>query len=145
MNYAKQLQTIDYAQKKMEIKRMSIIEKAVKSDNPDDVIAATKAMQKASGVNKNVSPVKAFFIDPLDFNSNLGYKDKTFTLTYSTLRKMAGTPVINAIIKTRKNQIADFAEPQADRYSTGFVVRKKAKLGEGIEMDDKEKKILITK
>lgn len=141
MNYAKQLQTIDYAQKKMEIKRMSIIEKAVKSDNPDDVIAATKAMQKASGVNKNVSPVKAFFIDPLDFNSNLGYKDKTFTLTYSTLRKMAGTPVINAIIKTRKNQIADFAEPQADRYSTGFVVRKKVKLGEGMEMSDKEKKI----
>ena len=141
MNYAKQLQTIDYAQKKMEIKRMSIIEKAVKSDNPDDVIAATKAMQKVSGVNKNVSPVKAFFIDPLDFNSNLGYKDKTFTLTYSTLRKMAGTPIINAIIKTRKNQIADFAEPQADRYSTGFVVRKKAKLGEGIEMSDKEKKI----
>lgn len=141
MNYAKQLQTIDYAQKKMEIKRMSIIEKAVKSDNPDDVIAATKAMQKVSGVNKNVSPVKAFFIDPLDFNSNLGYKDKTFTLTYSTLRKMAGTPIINAIIKTRKNQIADFAEPQADRYSTGFVVRKKLKLGEGMEMSDKEKKI----
>lgn len=141
MNYAKQLQTIDYAQKKMEIKRMSIIEKAVKSDNPDDVIAATKAMQKVSGVNKNVSPVKAFFIDPLDFNSNLGYKDKTFTLTYSTLRKMAGTPIINAIIKTRKNQIADFAEPQADRYSTGFVVRKKVKLGEGMEMSDKEKKI----
>ena len=141
MNYAKQLQTIDYAQKKMEIKRMSIIEKAVKSDNPDDVIAATKAMQKVSGVNKNVSPVKAFFIDPLDFNSNLGYKDKTFTLTYSTLRKMAGTPIINAIIKTRKNQIADFAEPQADRYSTGFVVRKKAKLGEGMEMSNKEKKI----
>lgn len=141
MNYAKQLQSIDYAQKKMEIKRMSIIEKAAKSDNPDDVIAATKAMQKVSGVNKNVSPVKAFFIDPLDFNSNLGYKDKTFTLTYSTLRKMAGTPIINAIIKTRKNQIADFAEPQADRYSTGFVIRKKAKLGEGMEMSDKEKKI----
>ena len=141
MNYAKQLQTIDYAQKKMEIKRMSVIEKAVKSDNPDDVIAATKAMQKVSGVNKNVSPVKAFFIDPLDFNSNLGYKDKTFTLTYSTLRKMAGTPIINAIIKTRKNQIADFAEPQADRYSTGFVVRKKVKLGEGMEMSNKEKKI----
>lgn len=141
MNYAKQLQTIDYAQKKMDIKRMSIIEKAAKSSNPDDVIAATMAMQKVKGVNKNISPVKAFFIDPLDFNSNLGYKDKTFTLTYSTLRKMAETPIINAIIKTRKNQVADFAEPQADRYSTGFVVRKKAKLGEGTEMSNKEKKI----
>lgn len=141
MNYAKQLQTIDYAQKKMEIKRMSIIEKAVKSDNPDDVIAATKAMQKVSVVNKNLSPVKAFFIDPLDFNSNLGYKDKTFTLTYSTLKKMAGVPIINAIIKTRKNQIADFSEPQSDRYSTGFVVRKKARLGYGVEMSNKEKKI----
>lgn len=139
MDYAKQLKTVDYAQRKLEIKRMSIIEKAAKSDNPEDIIAASNAVSKIQ--KANFTPAKAFFIDPLDFNANLGYKDKAYSLTYTTLKRMAGTPIINAIIKTRKNQIADFAEPQADRYSTGFVIRKKAKNGVDSRMDRKDKKV----
>lgn len=139
MDYAKQLKTVDYAQRKLEIKRMSIIEKAAKSDNPDDIIAASNAVSKIQ--KANFTPAKAFFIDPLDFNANLGYKDKAYSLTYTTLKRMASTPIINAIIKTRKNQIADFAEPQADRYSTGFVIRKKAKNGVDSKMDEKDKKV----
>lgn len=139
MNYAKQLKTVDYAQRKLEMKRMSIIEKAAKSDSPDDLIAAAEAVSKIQ--KASITPAKAFFIDPLDFNANLGYKDKAYSLTYTTLKRMAGTPIINAIIKTRKNQIADFAEPQADRYSTGFVIRKKAKNGVESKMDEKDKKI----
>ena len=42
---------------------------------------------------------------------------------------MSKTPIVNSIIKTRKNQVADFAEPQEDKYSNGFVVRKKKKMG----------------
>lgn len=139
MDYAKQLKTVDYAQRKLEIKRMSIIEKAAKSDNPEDIIAASNAVSKIQ--KANFTPAKAFFIDPLDFNANLGYKDKAYSLTYTTLKRMAGTPIINAIIKTRKNQIADFAELQADRYSTGFVIRKKAKNGVDSRMDEKDKKV----
>ena len=139
MDYAKQLKTVDYAQRKLEIKRMSIIEKAAKSDNPEDIIAASNAVSKIQ--KANFTPAKAFFIDPLDFNANLGYKDKAYSLTYTTLKRMAGTPIINAIIKTRKNQMADFAEPQADRYSTGFVIRKKAKNGVDSRMDEKDKKV----
>lgn len=139
MDYAKQLKTVDYAQRKLEIKRMSIIEKAAKSDNPEDIIAASNAVSKIQ--KANFTPAKAFFIDPLDFNANLGYKDKAYSLTYTTLKRMAATPIINAIIKTRKNQIADFAEPQADRYSTGFVIRKKAKNGVDSRMDEKDKKV----
>lgn len=139
MNYANQLKTVEYAQAKLEMKRMSILEKAIKSDSPDDLIAASKAISKMNKASN--SPAKAFFIDPLQFNANLGYKDKTFSLSYTTLKRMASTPIINAIIKTRKNQIADFAEPQADRYSTGFIVRKKAKNGFESKMDEKDKKI----
>ena len=139
MNYANQLKTVEYAQAKLEMKRMSILEKAIKSDSPDDLIAASKAISKMNKASN--SPAKAFLIDPLQFNANLGYKDKTFSLSYTTLKRMASTPIINAIIQTRKNQIADFAEPQADRYSTGFIVRKKAKNGVEAKMDEKDKKI----
>lgn len=100
MNYANQLKTVEYAQAKLEMKRMSILEKAIKSDSPDDLIAASKAISKMNKASN--SPAKAFFIDPLQFNANLGYKDKTFSLSYTTLRRMASTPIINAIIRTRK-------------------------------------------
>ena len=140
MNFAKQLNTVEYARQKLDIKYLTLIEKAAKSDNPDDIIAASNAMAKIQEKKSN-QPAKAFFIDPLEFNANLGYKDKPFSLTYTTLKRMSGTPIINAIIKTRKNQVADFAEPQADRYSTGFVIRKKAKNGVESKMDVKDKKI----
>lgn len=54
---------------------------------------------------------------------------------------MSRTPIINSILKTRKNQIADFAEPQADRYSTGFVIRRKPKFGQEQKMDSQDRKI----
>lgn len=139
MSYAKQLQMVDYAQRKLEFKRMSIIEKAAKSDNPDDLIAASNAIASIQKLNEQ--PTKAFFIDPLDISANLGFKDKPYSLTYTTLKRMAGTPIINAIIKTRKNQIADFAEPQGDRYSTGFIIRKKPKGGVESKMTEQDKKI----
>lgn len=138
-NYANQLKAVDYARQKLEFKRMSIIEKAAKSDNPDDLIAASNAMQEMK--KKAEQPTKAFFIDPLDFNANLGYKDKPFSLTYTTLKRMAKTPIINAIIKTRKNQVAGFAELQSDKYSTGFIIQKKRQKGDDTKMSKEEQKI----
>jgi hypothetical protein len=140
MDFAKQLRVVDYARQKLDVKYLNIIEKAAKSDNVDDIIAASQAMNNIQNKNK-IQPAKAFFIDPLQFNANLGYKDKPFTLTYTTLKRMASAPIISAIIKTRKNQIADFAEPQGDRYSTGFVIRKKLKNGIEEQMSEKDKKI----
>ena len=119
-NYADQLRAVDMAEQKLIAKRFRLIEKAAKSDNPTDMIAAAQTIDKMQ--HKPQENAKAYFIDPLQFSANLGYKDKMFSLTYTTLRRMAKTPIINSIIKTRKNQIADFAEPQADRYNTGFVI-----------------------
>lgn len=138
-NYADQLRAVDMAEQKLIAKRFRLIEKAAKSDNPTDMIAASQTIDKMQ--RKPQENAKAYFIDPLQFSANLGYKDKMFSLTYTTLRRMAKTPIINSIIKTRKNQIADFAEPQADRYNTGFVIRKKAKMGIEQKMDESDKKI----
>ena len=138
-SYADQLKAVEMAEQKLIAKRFRLIEKAAKSDNPTDMIAAAQTITKIQ--NKPQENAKAYFIDPLQFSANLGYKDKMFSLTYTTLRRMAKTPIINSIIKTRKNQIADFAEPQADRYNTGFIIRKKPKMGVDQKMDEKDKKI----
>jgi hypothetical protein len=141
IDYAAQLDAIDLAEEKLKAKRMRVLEKAIRSDSPNDIVKASRVINAIENKQINQQEPKAYFIDPLQFNSNLGYKDKMFSLTYETLRRMAKTPIINSIIKTRKNQVADFAEPQENKYSTGFVIRKKMKNGEDQEMTDDEKKI----
>lgn len=135
----RQLQSVSRAQEILQARQFRLLEKAVKSDSPEDMVMASKIISAVQ--NKVEKPTKAFFIDPLQFNANLGYKDKPYALTYETLRRMSKTPVINAIIKTRKNQVADFAEPQEDKYSAGFVIRRKPKLGVQVEMSAQDKKI----
>ena len=139
-DYAKQLDAIALAEAKLKAKRFRTLEKALKSDSPDDMVKANQIINAIQNKEKTEDP-KAFFIDPLQFNANLGYKDKAFSLTYTTLKRMSKTPIINSIIKTRKNQVADFAEPQEDKYSAGFVIRKKHKNGVEQKMTEADKKI----
>lgn len=140
VDYAAQLDALNLAEEKLNAKRMRILEKAFRSDSPNDIVKASKVLNAIEEKQVHQQEPKAYFIDPLQFNSNLGYKDKMFSLTYETLRRMSKTPIINSIIKTRKNQVADFAEPQENKYSTGFVIRKKLKNGEEGEMTDAEKR-----
>lgn len=139
-DYAKQLDAINLAEAKLQAKRFRTLEKALKSDSPTDMVKANQIITAIQNKAQAENP-KSFFIDPLEFNANLGYKDKAFSLTYTTLKRMSKTPIINSIIKTRKNQVADFAEPQEDKYSTGFVIRKKHKNGIEQKMTEQDKKI----
>ena len=128
MGVSKKLDTLTKLEKNLEIKKSRLIEDGLKSKSPNDVLKAQKnlrSIQEREKANK-----KSYLLDPIEFNSSFGYKDKPYSLSYNSLRSMSKVPVINAIIKTRKNQIADFAEPQSDKYSTGFVIRKKMKPGE---------------
>jgi hypothetical protein len=125
---AKKLAAIQKVEEKLQIKKGLLINNALKSDSPTDILAARKVIDSIE--QREHSEKKSYIVDPLDFNSNFGYRDKPIMLSYQTLKNMSKTPIINAIIKTRKNQIADFAEPQEDRYSTGFKIRKKIKVGE---------------
>jgi len=122
------LDRVELVMSKLSIKKQILLRKAMESSSPTDILKAHKIIQGIE--NRTDSEKKSYIIDPLDFNQSFGYKDKPFSISYATLKNMAKTPVINAIIKTRKNQIADFAEPQADKYSTGFIIRKKLKTGE---------------
>lgn len=132
MSYSQELDNINKQQDELQASKMILLDKALRSDSPEDVLKAGKIIDE---ISKNANqPSKAYFIDPLQFNANLGYKDKPYSLTYTTLLKMSKVPVINAIIKTRKNQIADFAEPQENRFSTGFIIRKKTKFGKEQKM-----------
>jgi hypothetical protein len=67
---------------------------------------------------------KSLFYDPFAVIEQLGYKEKYSQLTYGTLKAMVWkTPVVQAILQTRINQIAAFAQPQADRYNLGYQIK----------------------
>lgn len=141
VSLSKQLDGLQEVEQRIQARKFRLMEKAMRSDSPEDMLKASKVYQNTLGQKSSESEGKSFYIDPLQFNSNLGYKDKSFSLSYTTLKRMAKTPIINSIIKTRKNQIADFAEPQGNKYDTGFVIRKKSVGGVDQKMSDKDKKI----
>lgn len=114
---------LELAQQKLEIKKSLLFEAAINSKDPSEIIKAQTML--ASVEKKTESERKSFFVDPLDFSQSFSYKDRKISLSYSMLKGMSKTPIINAILKTRTNQVASFAEPQKDEFSVGFKIRKR--------------------
>lgn len=127
MGIGKKLEAIDKIQERLGIQKALLVESGLRSNSPTDILSAQKVLQNIE--QRQESNKKSFIVDPLEFNSSMGFKDKPYSLSYSTLKAMSKAPIINSIIKTRKNQVADFAEPQADKYSTGFVIKRKKVMG----------------
>lgn len=130
MSLSVKIDKVQRAQKVLEVKKSILLNRALLSSNPNDILKAHSVLEGIE--NRESVQKKSYIVDPFDFNQSFGYKDKPFMMSYQVLKSMSKAPVINAILKTRKNQIADFAEPQSDRYSTGFVIRKKLKIGQKI-------------
>lgn len=122
------LDETEMAIKRLEIQRQVLIQKGMSSDNPDDIMKSYAVYDLIQ--RKHDSTRKSIIVDPTDFTSSFGYKDKPFSLSYDMLQNMSKVPIINAVIKTRVNQVAAFAEPQKDKYSMGFVVRRKKQFGD---------------
>lgn len=123
---------------KLKIKKLVLLDKALHSDDPNDIMKAQSVADQVIQKREH-SDRKSYLIDPNDFVNSLGYRNKKLGLSYESLKRMALTPIINAIIKTRINQVAAFAEPQKDKYSTGFIITKK-NLGIDGKMSKKEQK-----
>lgn len=84
-----------------------------------------KSWKQLPNTDARRSP-KSWFVDPLALQYSLGYKDRRFSLTYDTLKRIAGTlSIVSAIINTRAAQIAAFSEPYRKTRALGFVVKHK--------------------
>jgi hypothetical protein len=70
---------------------------------------------------------KAVFFDPLSLQYSLGYKDRRYSLTYDTLKRIAHqVAIVGAIINTRIAQVSSFAEPYRLSKSLGFRIKHKS-------------------
>lgn len=91
------------------------------------LLSPSGALIKASGPSEADMPQrvgKTWQVDPFAYMESLSHRDRPSMLSYEQLRLMANrTDVINAILQTRINQVASFANPATDRYSMGFTVQ----------------------
>ena len=127
-DFSEQIKSIDERTAKLAIEKELTLQKALNSGSVDDIYKAQSyyterisRMNKTSGYN---SKGKSMIIDPFE-STSMGYYDKPYKISYATLRAMSKTPIIKAIIFTRKDQVAEFAQPQPDKYSKGFVIKRK--------------------
>lgn len=125
MGISEKLDNIEKAQQLLETKKNILIGDALISKDPVDILKANAIIRNIE--EREQSDRKSFLIDPFQFSASFGYKDKVEGISYEMLANMARVPIVNAIIKTRINQIASFCEVQKDKYSTGFRVFKKGK------------------
>lgn len=124
MEIHNKIKTLENIEHRLQAKKAILVEQAFHSTNPSDLI-------KANNVMKTITPYeevdrKSYLVDPYQFNSFMGYKDKPYSLSYRMLNRMSyGVPIIRGIIGTRIDQVADYCDVQKDKYSIGFVIRKK--------------------
>lgn len=117
------IQDIQQLQLKLEVQKNLVLDKALRSSDPEKIIEAAKYFKDVE--KRDDSQLKSYIFDPWEFSRQFGYKDKPTSLSYDTLRRMGRTPIINAIITTRVEQVASFSEPAYDEKGVGFIIRKK--------------------
>lgn len=124
------LSDIEQQRQRLLVEEGVLIEKALLSDNPDDIIKASATAKKFfQDISVGNSRQKSTFVNPFEGDVDNGYKEKPFNLSDTTLRRMSKAPIIRSIINTRTDQVADFSEPQPNKYTPGFVIKKRTKYG----------------
>lgn len=119
------IEQIEQQEKELAVSKRLLIEKSLKSENPEQIVKAQTYITKEYEKVSSNQQTKSFLFDPYFITGSLGYKEKNISLSYDTLRRMAKAPIIKSIISTRVDQVVSFCEPQKDDYSPGFIIRKK--------------------
>lgn len=122
--------------REFEVQEMMIIEKALRSNSPTDIITAQNYIKGIEA--KKDSTLSAFTLAPEnEFYNGLGYKNKPTSLTYELIRGMAKVPQIGAIIQTRIDQAMNYNSFTTDIQKPGWTIRKRS----GKFADDKDKEL----
>lgn len=129
-----QLTSLDEQTQKLTIEKSLLLDKAFKSG---DVNTIWKAQQYYNNILKRQPQQaqsgpshKSLLFDPFEATSSQGYYNKKAQISFEVLRAMSRTPIVYAAITTRKDQVAEHCVPQPDKYSPGFVIRKKKRKGQ---------------
>lgn len=112
-------------QQEIEVHKNLLIRKSLESNDAQEIM---KAYSYFSNLDKQTDKnIKSYIFDPFATANAMGYREKTVSLSYDTLRRMSNMYVIRSIIETRKDQCARFAAFTDDEQKEGWTIRKKRK------------------
>jgi hypothetical protein len=117
---------IDSEIKKLALQKSLMLDEHLASRDVEKIIKASSYISKIEKNDNKTGNLKAFLFSPdNEYTNGLGYKVMTKSVTPDMLRKMGKTPVINAVISTRIDQIKRFTKFTTDTQKEGWSIRRK--------------------
>lgn len=98
------------------------LEKALASGNKDKIAQAWGYLSGQEG--------KSVLARPDEVANASGYRERSYQLDYTYLRRMASVPLLRAIINTRQDQVSSFARYSTNPMRAGWEIRPKRRLFE---------------
>ncbi len=124
----KNVKQVDEEIAKLQIEKNLALEKALTSNDPNDIFKAQTYLQELES-NKKRKDIRSFLFDPFDaYYSTNGYKQQRKRVSFEVLKKVGDTPIVGSIINTRIFQIQNFLRYVDDGKSEGYTIRKKRSL-----------------
>jgi hypothetical protein len=122
----KSFEEIDKEIQSLSLQKNLLLDEHLKSNDPESIIKASTYLKQIEANKDNTGNIKAYLYSPeREFYTGMGYKSSTKSLSFSLLRSMAKTPIVNSIITTRVDQISRFTQFTTDTQKEGWTVRKK--------------------
>ena len=136
---------IDSEIKKLDLQKSLMLQDHLTSKDVDKLVKASSYIKKIEKNDNKTGNLRAFVFSPdNEFTNGLNYKVTTKSVTFDMLRKMGNTPVINAVISTRVDQIKRFTKFSTDTQKEGWTIKRKVSPFEEEEykITDKDKKVI---
>ena len=115
-----QLKELDDFSKEVEVEKDLLVQKAMTSQSPSDIVFASKIVRERA-----MQGQKSYIIDPLSDSTFNGYRTRNFETGFSALRTMSlKTPVVSAILTTRKEQVASYNSYSSTAVKPGWRIEK---------------------
>ena len=121
------------------------LEKALRSENVEDVLKAQAFIAQQEKNGKAVKPdIKSILWNPSEIGFNgRGYRDPNNGIPFTTLQRMGDIYIIKSIINTRIEQIQNFLRYSDDDQKPGFQLRYKQVIGSDVkEISKKDMKVV---
>lgn len=139
LSLADKLMELNQQEQEILAEKDMLIEKSLRNPtSPRDVVYATNLLK-----NKRGGELKSYILDPLNSNDLGGFRTKEFGgVSFNTLRAMyKNTGIISAIVDTRKEQVAGYANYSTDELKPGWSIVKNVidYFGDDVEFEEKKK------
>jgi hypothetical protein len=131
MSIEKQYNDITQQQKQLKAKQDALFELAQSSQDVDDRVWFNQQIKKAEGSGKvredNIDYMDSYNFDPYYHHTfeAFNYMSTYKSLSFSELRLLSNTWLIEAIVKTRQDQASEYSKPSVREGQKGWIIDKK--------------------